>query len=80
MPGMHLRQHGFTYSACEPLAKNKEGIQKLEGTRDSRYIHRDELGKACVEHYMTYRDFNDLTWRTSSVNYYVIKHLLLWKF
>ena len=30
MPKMHLRQPGFTYSACGPFTKNKERIQKLE--------------------------------------------------
>ena len=28
MPEMHLRQPGFTYSACRPFTKNKERIQK----------------------------------------------------
>ena len=28
MPGMHLRQPGFTYSACGPVTKNKEIIKK----------------------------------------------------
>ena len=26
MPDMHLKQLGFTYSACGPLTKNKERI------------------------------------------------------
>ena len=26
MPKMHLKQPGFTYSACRPLTKNKERI------------------------------------------------------
>ena len=26
MPEMHLRQPGFTYSACGPLTKNKKRI------------------------------------------------------
>ena len=30
MPEMHLRQPGFTYSACGPFTKNKERIQKLK--------------------------------------------------
>ena len=29
MPEMHLRQPGFTYSACRPLTNNKKGIQKF---------------------------------------------------
>ena len=27
---MHLKQPGFTYSACEPFAINKERIEKLK--------------------------------------------------
>ena len=29
-PEMHLRQPGFTYSACGPFTKNKERIKKYE--------------------------------------------------
>ena len=27
MPGMHLKQLGFTYSACGPFTKNKEELK-----------------------------------------------------
>ena len=30
IPEMHLRQPGFTYSACGPFTKNKEIIQKFK--------------------------------------------------
>ena len=30
MPEMHLKQPGFTYSACGPFTKNKEKIQNLK--------------------------------------------------
>ena len=30
MPEMHLKQSGFTYSACGLFTKNKERIQKLK--------------------------------------------------
>ena len=30
LPEMHLKQPGFTYSACGPFAKNKELIQKFQ--------------------------------------------------
>ena len=30
MPEMHLKKTGFTYSACGPLTKNKERIQKFK--------------------------------------------------
>ena len=33
LPEMHLRQPAFTYSACGPFKKNKEGIQKLKKNR-----------------------------------------------
>ena len=29
MPEMHLKQLGFTYSACGPFTKSKEIIEKL---------------------------------------------------
>ena len=29
-PEMHLRQPGYTYSACGPFTKNKERIKKYE--------------------------------------------------
>ena len=33
MPEMHLKQPGFTYSACGPFTKNKERIQKFKETK-----------------------------------------------
>ena len=39
MPEMHLRNPGFTYSACGPFIENKERIQKLKETRDSKCIY-----------------------------------------
>ena len=35
MPEMHLRQPGFTYSACGIFTKNKEIIQKFKETGDT---------------------------------------------
>ena len=46
MAEIHLRQPGFTYSACGKFAKNKERIQKLKETPDSRYIYQNRLNKA----------------------------------
>ena len=60
MSEMHLRQSGFTYSACVPFAKNKERIKKLKETGDSRYIYQNKLDKACFQHDMAYGDFKDL--------------------
>ena len=39
MPEMHLKQSGFTYSACGPFIKDKERIQKQ--TEDAKYIYRN---------------------------------------
>ena len=50
MPEMHLRQPGFTYSACRPFTKNKERTQKFKETGDSKYIYQNELDKACFQH------------------------------
>ena len=57
---MHLRQPGFTYSACGPFTKNKERIQKFKKMGDTSYICKNELNKACFQHDMTYGDFKDL--------------------
>ena len=34
MPEMHLRQPGFTYSACGPFTKSKERTHKFKQTAD----------------------------------------------
>ena len=66
MPEMHLRQLGFTYSACEPFTKNKERTQKFKETGDTSYIYKNELDKAFFQHDMAYGDFKDLKRRTFS--------------
>ena len=60
MPEMHLKQPGFTYSACGPLTKNKERIQKFKETGDNSYICKNEPHEACFQHDMAYGDFKDL--------------------
>ena len=66
MSAIHLRQPGFTYSACGPFTKNKERIQKLKQTGNSRYIYKTELDKACFKHDMAYGEFKDLKKRTAA--------------
>ena len=63
---MHVRQPGFTYSACGPFTKNKERIQKFKETGHSRYFYQNELDKACFQHDMVYGNYKDLTRRTVS--------------
>ena len=64
MAEMHLKQPGFTYSACGPFTKHKERIQKFKETGDARYIYRNELDKACFQHDAAYADNKDLLNRT----------------
>ena len=54
IPEMHLRQPGFTYSACRPFTKKKERIEKFKETGDWRYIYQNDLSKACFQHDMAY--------------------------
>ena len=54
MPEMHLKQPGFTYSACGPFTKNKERIEKFMQTVNTDFIYTNELDKACFQHDMAY--------------------------
>ena len=54
MPEMHLRQPGFTYSACGPFTKTSERIAKFKETGDSKYIYKNDLDKACFQHDLAY--------------------------
>ena len=60
IPKIHLRQFGFDCKACNPFTKNKERIQKLKNTGDSRHIYQNELDKAGFQHHMVYGDFKNL--------------------
>ena len=66
MPEMHLRQPGFTYSACGPFTKNKVRMKKFKETGDTRYIYLNKLDKACFQHDMAYGGFKDLNGRTAA--------------
>ena len=66
MPQMHLKQPGFTCSACGPFTKNKEQIQKFKETGDTSYIYKNEFDMACFQHNMVYGDFKDLKKTTFS--------------
>ena len=64
MPEMHLRQPGFTYSACGPFTKNKERIEKFMQSSNTDLIYKNELDKACFQHDMAYGKSKDLVKRT----------------
>ena len=63
MAEIHLKQPGFTYSACGPFTKNKERIEKFMQTD---FIYKNELDKACFQHNMAYGKSKDLIKRTQS--------------
>ena len=46
MPGMHLKQLGFIYSACGPVTKNKQRIEKFLQTGNTDFIYKNDLDKA----------------------------------
>ena len=63
---MHVRQPGFTYSACGSFTKNKLRIQEFKGTGDSSHIYQNKLDEACFQDNMAYRDFKLLTSKIAS--------------
>ena len=64
MPEMHLKQPGFTYSACGPFTRNKERIEKFMQTGNTDFIYRNELDKACIQHDIAYGKSKVLAKRT----------------
>ena len=64
MPEIHLKQPGFTYSACSPFTKNKETIEKFMQTGNTDFIYKNEFDKACFQNDMTYGKSKDLIKRT----------------
>ena len=65
MPEMHLKQSGFTYSACGPFTRNK-GFEKFMLTGNTDFIYRNELDKACFQYNMAYGKSKDSAKRTKS--------------
>ena len=68
MPEMHLKQPGFTYSACVPFTKNKERIEKFMQTGNTDFVYNIEPDKACFQYDMAYGKSKDLIKRTQSHN------------
>ena len=46
MREMHLKQPGFTYSACDSFTRNKERIEKIMQIGKADFIYRNEHDKA----------------------------------
>ena len=66
MPEMHLKEPGFTYSACGPFSKKKERIEISIQTGNTDFIYKIELDKACFQHDMAYGKSKDLVRKTQS--------------
>ena len=66
MPEMHLRQPGFSYSACRPFTKNVKRIEKFIQTGNTDFIYKNELDKACFQDDIAYDKSKDLIKRTQS--------------
>ena len=64
MPELHLKQPGFTYSACGPFTKHRGRMKKFRGTDNLKHLYRNELDKACFGHDTSYFDSKDLAKRT----------------
>ena len=63
---MHLKQPGFTDSACGPSTKNKEISQTFMQTGNTNYIYRNDLDKGCFQNDLAYGKYKNLTKRTQS--------------
>ena len=63
-PKMHSRHPSSIVPVEHPL--KTEETQKFKETRDSKYVHQNELDKPCFEHNMTNRENKDLQRRTAS--------------
>ena len=61
-----LDLHIVIVNHFQKIKKNKKRIQKFKGTRNSRYIYKNELNEACFQHDMADENFKDLTRRTAS--------------
>ena len=66
MPELHLKQPGFTYSACGPFTKYRERIKIFRETGNLEHLYRNELDKACFAHDAAYSGSNYLSKRTIS--------------
>ena len=66
MHEMHLKQPGFTYSACGLFTRNKERTEKFMQTGNADFIYKNELDKACFQHDIAYGKSKDLVKRTQS--------------
>ena len=43
MRKLHLKQSGFTYSACGPFTQDRKGIQKLKKVGNSKHLYKNVM-------------------------------------
>ena len=60
MPELHLKQPGFTQSACGPFTKHRERIERIKETGHLKHLYRNKLDKACFAHDTAYSKGKDL--------------------
>ena len=70
MPELHLRQTGFTYSACGSFTKHRKRVQKFRETSNWNYIYKNELDKACFDHDTAYSDIIDIAKRIFQIRFW----------
>ena len=66
MPENHIKQPGFTCSACGPFTKSKERIEKFMQAGSTNFIYENEVDKACFQHDTAYGKSKDLAKRSQS--------------
>ena len=60
---MHLRQPGFTYSACGSFTKNRERTEQFMKKGNTDFIYKNET---CFQHDMACGKTKDIVRRTQS--------------
>ena len=63
---LHLKQPGFTKSACGLFTRHHERIQKFTETGNLKHLYRNELDKVCFPHDVASSDSKDLAKRSTS--------------
>ena len=63
IPVLHLKQPGFTYSACEPFTKHCARIQNFRERGNLKHLYRHKLDKTCFIHDAAYSNSTDLAKR-----------------
>ena len=48
---MHLKQPGFTYSACRLFIKKKERFEKFMQTGNTDFIYKNDIDRARIKRF-----------------------------